>query len=177
MAEGQLRCAGSALFLKKHYGVGYQLTIEKNQGGTCKPTAACDNRDVFIEVADDESEGSGDDVDTISANLERLIKSTVPQAKLLNDVGTEVRYQLPLGASDQFASMFEHLDAETEKGSIVSYGVSMTTLGKCLRNPCFRAGNCYSSNLDTPTQTRSFYWLHVVTQLERTRLIWPHHDN
>ena len=29
MAEGQLRCAGSSLFLKRHYGVGYQLTIEK----------------------------------------------------------------------------------------------------------------------------------------------------
>ena len=29
MAEGQLRCLGSSLFLKKTYGVGYQLTIEK----------------------------------------------------------------------------------------------------------------------------------------------------
>jgi ATP-binding cassette, subfamily A (ABC1), member 3 len=177
MAEGQLRCAGSALFLKKNYGVGYQLTIEKNKGGMGKPTAPCDNSDVFIEVTVDESEDSGDDVDTISANLERLIKSTVPQAKLLNDVGTEVRYQLPLGASDKFASMFNRLDAETDKGSIVSYGVSMTTLGKCQRNPCIRACNCNSSNLGTPTQTRSFYWLHVVTLLKRTRLIWPHHDN
>lgn len=32
MAEGQLRCAGSALFLKKKYGVGYQLVIEKERG-------------------------------------------------------------------------------------------------------------------------------------------------
>mmetsp|Transcript_30651 Transcript_30651/g.64872 ORF Transcript_30651/g.64872 Transcript_30651/m.64872 type:complete len:1373 (-) Transcript_30651:2144-6262(-) len=30
MSEGQLRCVGSSLFLKKHYGVGYQLTIIKN---------------------------------------------------------------------------------------------------------------------------------------------------
>jgi ABC-type proline/glycine betaine transport system ATPase subunit len=29
MSEGQLRCCGSSLFLKKTYGVGYQLTIEK----------------------------------------------------------------------------------------------------------------------------------------------------
>ncbi len=29
MSEGQLRCVGSSLFLKKTYGVGYQLTIEK----------------------------------------------------------------------------------------------------------------------------------------------------
>jgi ATP-binding cassette, subfamily A (ABC1), member 3 len=31
MAEGKLRCVGSSLFLKKIFGVGYQLTIEKNQ--------------------------------------------------------------------------------------------------------------------------------------------------
>ena len=29
MAEGQLRCVGSSLFLKKEFGVGYQITIEK----------------------------------------------------------------------------------------------------------------------------------------------------
>lgn len=29
MSQGQLRCLGSPLFLKKAYGVGYQLTIEK----------------------------------------------------------------------------------------------------------------------------------------------------
>ena len=30
MAAGQLRCCGSSLFLKKQYGVGYQLTIVKS---------------------------------------------------------------------------------------------------------------------------------------------------
>ena len=30
MAEGQLRCVGSSLFLKSKFGVGYQLTIIKN---------------------------------------------------------------------------------------------------------------------------------------------------
>jgi ABC-type multidrug transport system ATPase subunit len=29
MAEGQLRCVGSSIFLKKKYGVGYNITIEK----------------------------------------------------------------------------------------------------------------------------------------------------
>jgi len=31
MAEGSLRCVGSSLFLKKKYGVGYNLTVEKQQ--------------------------------------------------------------------------------------------------------------------------------------------------
>jgi ATP-binding cassette, subfamily A (ABC1), member 3 len=132
MADGQLRCAGSSLFLKKNYGVGYQLTVEKNQKSTATTIRTHGRQKTLDKVTDDESESNGDDdVDIVSANLERLIKSSVPQAKLLNDVGAEVRYQLPLGASDQFAAMFEVLDVEADLGSIVSYGVSMTTLGKC----------------------------------------------
>jgi hypothetical protein len=30
MSEGKVECAGSPLFLKHRYGVGYQLTLEKN---------------------------------------------------------------------------------------------------------------------------------------------------
>ena len=40
MADGQLRCAGSPLFLKKAYGVGYQLTIEKVETGASKKKEA-----------------------------------------------------------------------------------------------------------------------------------------
>jgi ATP-binding cassette, subfamily A (ABC1), member 3 len=122
MAEGKLRCAGSSLFLKKNYGVGYQLTIEKNNLG-----ATHSKLSTLVEMTDDEGESCRNG----SANLGLLIESSVPQAKLLNDVGTEIRYQLPLGASDKFATMFELLDAEVDLGHIVSYGVSMTTLGKC----------------------------------------------
>ncbi|XP_015769367.1 PREDICTED: ATP-binding cassette sub-family A member 3-like [Acropora digitifera] len=32
MADGQLRCCGSSLFLKSRYGVGYHLTLVKNEG-------------------------------------------------------------------------------------------------------------------------------------------------
>ena len=31
MAEGKVECAGSPIFLKHRYGVGYQLTMEKHQ--------------------------------------------------------------------------------------------------------------------------------------------------
>jgi ATP-binding cassette subfamily A (ABC1) protein 3 len=33
MSEGKVECAGSPLFLKHRYGVGYQLTMEKNLVG------------------------------------------------------------------------------------------------------------------------------------------------
>jgi ATP-binding cassette subfamily A (ABC1) protein 3 len=108
MAEGRLRCLGSALFLKKTYGVGYQLTIEKPP-----------------ESSEGASEGKGDQLDK---KLEGAILGNVPEGNLLTNVGTELSFQLPLGASSSFTPMFEQLDDEVEKGNIVTYGVSITTL-------------------------------------------------
>ena len=104
MAEGELRCCGSSLFLKKTYGVGYQLTIERNHA------------------------------DKNGANrLRQIVSDNVPEALLLSDVGTELSYQLPLGASPQFKPIFESLDKEIESGAVSSYGVSITTLdGACI---------------------------------------------
>ena len=156
MAEGQLRCAGSSLFLKKMYGVGYQLTIEKQSRakGKISETAAlvtdksADSSEVFADSEIDEiKERKIYDVDEFEDEcivegpvndgsygkiLNKQIKAAVPEANLLNDVGTEIRYQLPIGASDKFASLFEELDREVDGGKIVSYGVSITTLGKWL---------------------------------------------
>lgn len=60
--------------------------------------------------------------------LKRIVKNAVPEAALLSDVGSEISYQLPLGAASRFAPMFEALDDEVDHGQISSYGVSLTTL-------------------------------------------------
>jgi ATP-binding cassette, subfamily A (ABC1), member 3 len=154
MAEGQLRCAGSSLFLKKMYGVGYQLTIEKQSRGKEKineieaivatKDTMSDWSEAFTEqenskpkvtngydVDDYEEEESSPLIDgSYGSALNQIVKSAVPEANLLNDVGTETRYQLPIGASDKFAGLLQQLDRETDSGKIVSYGVSITTLGK-----------------------------------------------
>ena len=120
MAEGQLRCAGSSLFLKKKYGVGYQLTVEKNHE---------QDKEQFFE--ENESEIDIDNFKeklNIDETLKAIVKTAVPAATLLNNTGSEVRYQLPIAASGNFPAMFEGLDTAVEKGSIQSYGVSMTTL-------------------------------------------------
>lgn len=70
------------------------------------------------------------DADDSSTNeqLRDIVETAVPESKILSDVGSEVRYQLPLSAASEFAAMFEGLDEQAEKGAIESYGVSMTTL-------------------------------------------------
>jgi ATP-binding cassette, subfamily A (ABC1), member 3 len=140
MAGGQLRCAGSSLFLKKMYGVGYQLTIEKrsNEGekvnsqainekcvSTAKVRKPYDVDEYVIEEVAETTALAG-----LGAGINKIVTVAVPEAAILNDVGSEIRYQLPIGSSSSFIAMFEQLDHEVDSGSIVSYGVSITTLGK-----------------------------------------------
>eukprot|EP00536_Pseudo-nitzschia_multiseries_P003231 jgi/Psemu1/284283/fgenesh1_pg.48_\ len=116
MAEGQLRCIGSSLFLKKTYGVGYQLTIEK------KPVSA---KKMITEDGTKEEWTSESSIDEM---IQKSVSDNVESANLLTNVGTEISYQLPLGASANFAPIFDQLEEFVKKGDIVTYGVGITTL-------------------------------------------------
>ncbi|KAF4317459.1 hypothetical protein JM18_007589 [Phytophthora kernoviae] len=98
MAEGELRCCGSSLFLKNRFGAGYNLTLVKDDG-TCK------------------------DSEVIA-----FVTSRVPTAQLLSNVGSEIAFQLPLASSSKFASMFADIDDNLKSLGLLSYGVSVTTL-------------------------------------------------
>jgi hypothetical protein len=121
MAEGQLRCVGSSLFLKKKYGVGYQLTIEKNDNHVADADA-----DAAVEVESNTPHLGG--MHSNDDNLKQIVTGAVSEATLLNNVGAELSYQLPMGAASKFTTMFEGLDKEADIGRINSYGVSVTTL-------------------------------------------------
>jgi len=99
MAEGQLRCVGSSLFLKKEYGVGYHVTIEKS-----------------IDSA------------KVTASVTDVVQRAVPEASVLSNVSSEITFRLPIDASDRFAEMFEQLDLKVTNGEIAMYGVGITTL-------------------------------------------------
>ncbi len=113
MTEGQLTCVGSSLFLKKHYGVGYQLTIEKKFNSIASSTLELEGRGAIA-------------LDDIT--LRDIVTRAVSDAHLISNVGTEMTFQLPLGAAGSFKSMFEALDAKVDEESIAAYGVSITTL-------------------------------------------------
>ncbi|KAK1930150.1 ABC transporter A family member 1 [Phytophthora citrophthora] len=98
MAEGELRCCGSSLFLKNRFGAGYNLTLVKDDG-------KCDDK-------------------AVSA----FINSYVPSAQLLSNVGSEIAFQLPLHSSSSFATMFADMDRQLKSLGLLSYGVSVTTL-------------------------------------------------
>ena len=99
MAEGRLQCLGSSLFLKKEFGVGYQITIEKKSNSA--------------------------DVDEIVTDI---VTKAVPEASILSNVSSELSFQLPLDSSSCFVEMFVNLDRIIENDQINMYGVSITTL-------------------------------------------------
>jgi hypothetical protein len=120
MADGQLRCVGSPLFLKRSYGVGYQLTIEKSENNE----KGGDNNDEQPEAA------LVDPVDRreTDATIREIIRSAAPEATSLSNSISEMRYQLPIAAASSFAPMFQSLDEAIQEGLICSYGVNITTL-------------------------------------------------
>eukprot|EP00644_Phytophthora_capsici_P017577 jgi/Phyca11/571405/estExt2_Genewise1.C_PHYCAscaffold_420119 len=98
MAEGELRCCGSSLFLKNRFGAGYNLTLVKDDD-------KCDDKAVSS-----------------------FITSYVPSAQILSNVGSEIAFQLPLHSSSRFATMFADMDRQLKSLGLLSYGVSVTTL-------------------------------------------------
>jgi len=99
MGDGKLVCCGSSLFLKRHYGVGYNMTLEK------KSSTNFDSR-----------------------ALNDAVVKRVPEASLLTDAGKEITYQLPFSASSTMPALFEHIDRSMDSLGLESYGISVTTL-------------------------------------------------
>lgn len=152
MAEGCLRCVGSSLFLKKKYGVGYNLTIEKNfskvirRASRSSSASSLDNsrrqhKDGFVDEkhVDPGSERSlvarqgsqrqkRNAPSPTEAAIIDIVHGAVREASLLTNVGNEISFQLPLDSSSEFPDMLNRLDTMVEGKEISSYGVGITTL-------------------------------------------------
>eukprot|EP01083_Nonionella_stella_P079939 219442_1 len=98
MADGQVQCCGSSLFLKSRYGVGYTMTVVKQ-----------DQLDDNDEIFD-------------------LISSHVESVKVLSSAGKEVAFRLPFDSSAQFPDMFDDIDQSLDEIGVQSYSISVTTL-------------------------------------------------
>lgn len=97
MAEGNVQCCGSSLFLKNRFGAGYNLVLAKKG-------------------------------ETHTKQLDDFIRKKIPESHKLQEVSTEITYQIPEAASHRFKDFFEALDKDISKYGIASYGVGITTL-------------------------------------------------
>jgi ATP-binding cassette subfamily A (ABC1) protein 3 len=98
MGKGQLITCGSSLFLKKRFGVGYDLTVVK--------TAPEVSTDRILET----------------------VRQFVPSAIKSGDISMEVKFQLPTKESPKFESLFKHFEDHKQELGIQTFGISLTTL-------------------------------------------------
>ena len=107
LAEGELQCCGSSLFLKNRFGAGYRLICSRGTGGGDggNGTASCD-----------------------AAQVEALLRQHVPTARLLTDVGAELTYQLPTDSVACFPAMLRELQGSQAQLGIQEYGLAQVTM-------------------------------------------------
>jgi len=99
MGSGTLLCCGSSLFLKSHYGIGYNLTL-----------TAGNRLQLSCEL--------------VTATVLRHVSG----AKILSQASGEMAFQLPLESVSYFGNLFEEIDKHLTDYGVGGYGISITTL-------------------------------------------------
>ena len=94
----RLRCAGSSLFLKSRFGLGYTLTLSTGPG-SCSATA-----------------------------VGAAVRSFVREAELLSQHAGELSFRLPFASTASFGPLLRHLAAAQAQLGLQSFGVSLASM-------------------------------------------------
>ncbi|KAK2086827.1 Phospholipid-transporting ATPase abca7 [Saguinus oedipus] len=129
VAGGRLCCCGSPLFLRRHLGSGYYLTLVKAR----PPPTTSEKADTDVEGdvdAGQERKSSSQGSRVGSPQLLALVRHCVPEARLVEELPHELALVLPYtGAHDgSFATLFQELDTRLTELRLTGYGISDTSL-------------------------------------------------
>ncbi|XP_052020849.1 phospholipid-transporting ATPase ABCA7 isoform X3 [Apodemus sylvaticus] len=150
VARGSLCCCGSPLFLRRHLGCGYYLTLVKSSQALVSHDTKGDSEDPGWEKMSDSkleaadtafTQGSSDKgrqapapsavtITPSTAPILELVQQHVPGAQLVEELPHELVLALPYaGALDgSFAVLFRELDQQLELLGLTGYGISDTSL-------------------------------------------------
>ncbi|XP_041616343.1 phospholipid-transporting ATPase ABCA7 isoform X2 [Vulpes lagopus] len=129
VAGGRVCCCGSPLFLRRHLGSGYYLTLAKarpspaagGEGNADSEAAAGPGR---------EAERAGQRSAAGAAQLLSFVQQLVPGARLVEELPHELLLVLPYGGAvdGSFARLFREMDRRLGELGLASYGISDTSL-------------------------------------------------
>ncbi|EHB16945.1 ATP-binding cassette sub-family A member 7 [Heterocephalus glaber] len=128
VAGGRLCCCGSPLFLRRHLGSGYYLTLVKTPPLTTREKGDSDRKD---RLDTGQEQGPGNQDSTADApQLLSLVQRWVPGAQLVEELPHELVLAMPSGGAQDgsFAKLFEELDGQLGALRLASYGISDTSL-------------------------------------------------
>ncbi|XP_039104096.1 phospholipid-transporting ATPase ABCA7 isoform X2 [Hyaena hyaena] len=126
VAAGRLCCCGSPLFLRRHLGSGYYLTLVKEP----LSPAASKKGNTASEDAGQRREPVEQGSTAGPAQLLSLVRRLVPGARLVEVLPHELVLVLPYGGAldGSFARLFCELDQRLGELGLASYGISDTSL-------------------------------------------------
>ncbi|XP_012921244.1 ATP-binding cassette sub-family A member 7 [Heterocephalus glaber] len=128
VAGGRLCCCGSPLFLRRHLGSGYYLTLVKTPPLTTREKGDSDRKD---RLDTGQEQGPGNQDSTADApQLLSLVQRWVPGAQLVEELPHELVLAMPSGGAQDgsFAKLFEELDGQLGALRLAGYGISDTSL-------------------------------------------------
>jgi hypothetical protein len=110
MSKGTLRCCGSPIYLKSKYSSGYNLILTKSKK---------------TEELNQDQNGVENEMDNRAINL---VKSTIPDAKVNENLTSEISFILPAEQTSKFSELFQKLEEQKENLNVGNIGISISTL-------------------------------------------------
>ncbi len=98
LSQGRIVCCDTAMALKKQFGIGYHLTIDREE----EPD--------------------------LSVDILKFVAKHVPDSEVTLNIGRQLKLRLPFVQQDKYKSLFTELDTALPQLGITSYGVTITTL-------------------------------------------------
>ncbi|XP_013360552.1 PREDICTED: ATP-binding cassette sub-family A member 7 isoform X2 [Chinchilla lanigera] len=129
VAGGRLCCCGSPLFLRRHLGSGYYLTLVKSPPSLAtREEGDSDWKDRLGTAQKHEPDSQDSTAD--APQLLSLVRCWVPGAQLVEELPHELVLAMPYeGAQDgSFARLFQELDRQLGTLRLAGYGISDTSL-------------------------------------------------
>ncbi|CAO2641511.1 ATP-binding cassette sub-family A member 7 [Lemmus lemmus] len=129
VANGSLCCCGSPLFLRRHLGCGYYLTLVKS----AQSLNTQDSKTLTQGTSARSGQSPAPDAAPLTPSTPQLldlVRRHAPGARLVEELPHELVLALPYeGALDgSFAMVFQELDQQLAALGLAGYGVSDTSL-------------------------------------------------